>query len=248
MVVIKTAGPLRRVFLKNQQVQEVDAGEFRETDFSEAEVVPLSPDLDEERVSALVGERLSQAREEWEAEAARREKQALEQGRAEGVKEAETKMAARSSALTGMVASLATEREKVMHEVELVAVDLALAVARRFVTSAAILGDDVIKQSIKSAVQMVTEKEKLVIRVNPEDLEEVKSHQDDIIFIGDGIGKLDVRADKTIVRGGCVVETEIGNIDARLDTRLAELEKALKQAYYSQRAGEESGGSPDDGK
>ena len=108
---------------------------------------------------------------------------------------------------------------------------MSLAIARKFVDTAVVMNSDLIKKTIKSAVKMVTEKDKVIIRINPADLEEVRAHQDDIIFIGDGIGKLEIRPDKKVDRGGCVVETEAGNIDARIESRFAEIEKTLKQAF-----------------
>lgn len=233
MIVIKTGKPLRKVFLKTGEEVVARDGEFQETDFGVLESVSTAEVFDRETLENMIEERLSEARAEWQAEAAAMSQAAQEKGRAEGRAEAEAKLAARAKVFEDLIASLSAGREELMRKAESTVVDLALAIARRFVDVAADAGSDVIKQSIKSAVRLVTEKDKLVLRVNPDDLEEVRRHQDDIIFIGDGIGKLDVRPDKQVRRGGCVMETDAGNIDARLDTRMAEIEKSLRQVFHT---------------
>jgi len=236
MVVIKTKNPLRRVFVKGRFDPEASPDEFREVGFSagssDQEQAAADP-LEDERIKPLVEERLAEARAEWEEESRRLEEEAYNKGKAEGQAQAEAELSGQAERLKKLIISVEEGYRRLLHEGELAMVDLALAIARRFVKAAAVYNSDMIKETIKSAVKLATEKEKVVIRINPDDLEEVKSHQDDIIFIGDGIVRLEVRPDKNIERGGCVIETEAGNIDARNETRFAELDKALKQAYQN---------------
>lgn len=230
-IVIKTGQPLRRVFLKET------GAEFQSLEFAEGELsgLPYADPEDDlrfaERLEERLAERLETAREQWEQEALARERAAREEGRREGERAGREEIARRGAELASVIAALRQAREELLREGELAAVELALTIARRFVDNAALLGSDLIRQTIKSAVRLIVEKDKVVIRVNPDDLEEVRGHQDDIIFIGDGIGKLEIRRDRTIDRGGCVVETEAGNIDARIDSRFSEIEKALRQLY-----------------
>ena len=233
MIVIRTSRPLRKVFLKNGEEVRAFDDEFQEEDFSNIASYRTAPVPDEAAVNRLAEERLAAAHAEWEAKSEQMRLEALEEGRLLGEQQAEARLAEKKKVFQELIEALTGQREKVLHESENVATTLAMIIARRFVGAAAEATSDVIKQSIKSALRLVTEKDKLVLRVNPEDLEEVREHQDDIIFIGAGIGKLDIRPDKLVRRGGCIVETDTGNIDARVETRLAEMEKALKQAWYT---------------
>jgi flagellar assembly protein FliH len=229
MVVIKTRAPISKVFVKTSS----GGGEFVEG----MDVMLRQADpLDDERVQAALKAELDQARAEWEAETARRVDEAREQGMARGRQEAEGVISQRGAELASVMASLIQAREKLLDDSEQAVLDISLAIARRFVEQSALLGDELIRKSIKEAVKMVTEKDKVVIRVNPDDLDEVRGHQDDIIFIGDGIGRLEVRGDKHIDRGGCVIETEAGNIDARIASRFGEIDKAMRQAFNSRKA------------
>ncbi|MFC1537375.1 FliH/SctL family protein [Gemmatimonadota bacterium] len=234
MVVVKTGKPLQRVFVKGRYDSEASPGDFEEMSFSadsSGSEQPGSDPLEDERIKPLVEERLAGERAKWEEESKSLEQEAYDKGKTEGRQQAEAELAEQVERLKKLIVSIDEGYQRLLRDGELEIVDLALAIARRFVKAAAVYNNDMIKETIKSAVKMATERDKVVIRVNPDDIEEVKSHQDDIIFIGDGIGRLEVRPDKAIERGGCVVETEAGNIDARNETRFDELDKALKQAY-----------------
>lgn len=223
MVVIKTKTPLRRVFYKESDGEEFTALEL----FGQPPEDPLA----DERVQQALEEKLAAARSEFEAELGQKELEAFERGKKEGEVSAQKQIQERAAQLASVISSLEQARQMILAQAEDTVLELALEVARKFVESSALYGNELIKQTIKSAVKMVTEKDRVIIRINPDDLEEVRAHQDDIIFIGDGIGKLEIRPDKKVDRGGCVVETEAGNIDARISSRFAELEKALKQAF-----------------
>jgi flagellar assembly protein FliH len=43
----------------------------------------------------------------------------------------------------------------------------------------------------------------------------------------DGLGYLEVQEDPRVEEGGCIVETVFGNIDARIETQLANLREEL---------------------
>ena len=231
MVVIKTNLPVKRVFLKNvEPLGDEGAGEFSEMEFAAVEEDSEPDPLQNEKVQQYLEERLTEERARLELVQKKKAEESYERGRTEGAAAAEIKITERASQLASVIASLKEARQMLLAESEDAVVQLSLAIARRFIDTAAALNSDLIKQTIKSAVKMVTEKEKVVIRINPEDLEEVREHLDDIIFIGDGIGKLEIRPDKKVDRGGCVVETEAGNIDARIESRFAEIEKALRQS------------------
>jgi flagellar assembly protein FliH len=229
MVVIKTKSPIHKVFFKTSSGE----GEF--ISGMDAMLGQTDP-LDDELVQQALQEKLDEARAEWRAETERMVSGAREEGIAQGRQEAEGSIAQRGAELAGVISSLAQARDKLLDDAEESVLEMSLAIARRFVGQSALLGDELIRKTIKDAVKMVTEKDKVVIRVNPDDLEEVRGHQDDIIFIGDGINRLEVRGDKQVDRGGCVVETEAGNIDARIASRFDEIDKALRQAFNNRKA------------
>jgi len=45
----------------------------------------------------------------------------------------------------------------------------------------------------------------------------------------DGIQKIEVIADRRVKRGGCVLETSVGNVDARIQSQLSEIGNSLRE-------------------
>ena len=227
MTVIKTGKPVKRVFVRED-------GEGWDIGFQPIEDSFEDMGFNEEQFKKLLDERLVAARTEWEQEVELREAESYEKGRVQGEQAARADLTEELEKLNMIVRGITEGFDRLSAEAQEACVDIAIEINRRFVHTIAENSSDLIKETIKSAVRMATEKEKVVIRVNPADLDEVREHQDDIIFIGDGISRLEIRPDKLVDRGGCIVETEAGNIDARLETRFAELEKSLKDSLFGE--------------
>lgn len=225
MTVIKTGKPVKKVFVRED-------GEGWDIGFQPIEDSFEDMSFHEEHFKKLLDDRLAAARAEWEHETEAREAESYEKGRVQGEEASRIELAEELEKLNMIVRGITEGFDRLSAEAQEACVDIAIEINRRFVRTIAENSSDLIKETIKSAVKMATEKEKVVIRVNPADLDDVREHQDDIIFIGDGISRLEIRPDKLVDRGGCIVETEAGNIDARLETRFAELEKSLKDSLF----------------
>ncbi len=69
--------------------------------------------------------------------------------------------------------------------------------------------------------------DKIIVRLNPQDYQKIKKNEEEF-FQSIEEGKSIVFREKDEVQaGGCIVETEIGTIDAQLDTQLSAIKKAL---------------------
>lgn len=81
----------------------------------------------------------------------------------------------------------------------------------------------IVRQAVESALG-----DRVTIRLNPEDYKKIhtqmKALQDNV----DKSRRLVFKEDETISAGGCVVETEVGVIDAQLETQLRAIRKALE--------------------
>jgi type III secretion protein L len=151
---------------------------------------------------------------EEERQAARRAGQA--QGRDEGRAEvAGLLVAARAAA-----ARLQTEAAA---ELRTLAVRIAEKVLGRTLAAAPELCADVAAEALRAA----RHQRRVLLRAHPDDLAALEAARPRLRQLLDHAPDLDLRGDPTIDRGGCVVETEVGVIDARLATQLAAIERAL---------------------
>ncbi|MBI5299792.1 MAG: hypothetical protein HY877_05820 [Deltaproteobacteria bacterium] len=69
--------------------------------------------------------------------------------------------------------------------------------------------------------------DKIVIKMNPEDLKRLEKEDLEFRDLMDRTKQVHFKEDEAIERGGCVVETEVGTIDAQLETQLKAIRKAL---------------------
>ncbi len=80
---------------------------------------------------------------------------------------------------------------------------------------------------VLKAIDELRAKEEMTIRINPEDIAEAQKVIPALSNEVEDIEKVSFKADPLIARGGCLVETNIGMIDARLEIQLESLRKQL---------------------
>ncbi|MBI2343186.1 MAG: hypothetical protein HYV02_02435 [Deltaproteobacteria bacterium] len=80
----------------------------------------------------------------------------------------------------------------------------------------------IVRQALEAAIG-----DRIVIRVSPADFPTVASAEGELRSLLDRTKRLHVKEDESITAGGCVVETEVGTIDAQLETQL----KAIRKAF-----------------
>jgi flagellar assembly protein FliH len=85
----------------------------------------------------------------------------------------------------------------------------------------------IITDTIKEATRKIIGANNIVLRLNPKDLELIQETEADF-FDNNSYSNLKFEVDDRIDMGGCFVESEIGNVDARISSQLNELKKILK--------------------
>jgi flagellar assembly protein FliH len=89
-----------------------------------------------------------------------------------------------------------------------------------------------IDETLKFALKKVLGANKVIIKLNQKDLEHLKSNAEGI-FNDDIFSRITFESDERIEAGGCLVETEIGNVESRINTQLAELKKLLELHLFN---------------
>lgn len=103
---------------------------------------------------------------------------------------------------------------------------LAVKLAEKIIGREIERDDSTLADIVSAALRHARQQEALTVRVNPADLPRVQAHRDRL----DPSGRarfIDLVADPRVGHGGCVIEGESGTVDARLDTQLRVLERAL---------------------
>lgn len=85
----------------------------------------------------------------------------------------------------------------------------------------------VIKKTLQSAVN----EKRITLRVSHQQVNDVKVSIDNIVELHSEIDYIDVIPDDRLTNGGCIVETDVGIIDANIDTQLKVLEEQITKCY-----------------
>ncbi len=147
-------------------------------------------------------------------EAARRE--GFETGRADGVAEAAVALAAARSEAARLVAAAGPT-----------AIALAAKMAEKIVGRAVALAPETMAEIAGEALAGCRAGAGTVrVRIHPDDLPAVEARRAALEARAPAAA-LELVADEAVGRHGCVIETPQGRVDARLETQLAALERAL---------------------
>lgn len=159
-------------------------------------------------------------------------------GLARGREEGEGKAREAVALLQKAAARLADERSAVLSGAEEDLADLALAVAARVVRREVANDRELVVRVLKEALHRVSPLEEIVVRLHPTDYQVVRDSPGMLETLRE-IRNFEIAEDRRVGRGGCLVEASSGAVDARLETTLEEIERALHRT-----AEERRGGSP----
>ncbi len=139
--------------------------------------------------------------------------------------------AARQEALRrelDMVASdIAVAREILWQRQEGEMVALALDIAKQVIKTEVSQNPAVVHAVLANALRRITDKDNVRVRVSVSDAPRVKEAREDLMEIVDGLRFIEIVEDRRVGDGGCVVETNAGTIDAKIETQIAEVARTL---------------------
>lgn len=169
----------------------------------------------------------------WNAELERRiqerERAAMQRGREEAQKLFSQQTIAQRNDLIalqqGILGAIKDAVPQVMKACEEHLVELALDVARK-VIDATPAQAEAIRDNIVNAMRQVEESASYTVLVNPEDLKMLESAAGSLPR-SDENHRVTLVASNEVSRGGCIVETPFGRVDARRETKFELLKSAL---------------------
>jgi type III secretion protein L len=133
-------------------------------------------------------------------------------------------LAAVTELLVGARAAAARARANAESELRTLAVRIAEKILGRELQ----VDPGAVVDVVRAALKHAGEPRELLLRCAAEDLEALERGKPRLLERCRAAQVAVFRADPTVSRGGCIVETELGVIDARLSTQLDAIERALR--------------------
>jgi flagellar assembly protein FliH len=150
-----------------------------------------------------------------------------EQGFAEGLAEAQNQYRSKIDAFLATMRQIEADRKKRLLQSEQQIVELSLAIAGRIIEKQLETDNQWIVNTVKSALAEAVDRSRIEILAHPEDIPILVLAKEEFLSSIAAKAELHFVSEPSIRQGGCVLHTPQGTIDARLDTQLNEVKRAL---------------------
>jgi flagellar biosynthesis/type III secretory pathway protein FliH len=122
-----------------------------------------------------------------------------------------------ADSLHRMIQQFETIRSETYQDIEKEVVELALTIARKIVCHEVKTNRDVIVCVAREALSRVEDSGKVKIKMSPADLELIQNTKTQLAKHQENIQHVTFEASDSIEPGGCIIETDLGEIDARIE-------------------------------
>ncbi len=173
-------------------------------------------------------------KEDFKARIARLEREAYEKGFAQGQNDGldleKSKLEEMGKQYDALLLELRDLKIQIFNESEGEMLRLIELMLRKIIGEETKTNSAVIKHCITSASKFLTDKRKVRVIINPDDMEEVKKMLPDLARLTKG-GNFQLMEDPSIRKGGCILETGFGRVNATIDDQLDEMIKVIDKEY-----------------
>ena len=126
----------------------------------------------------------------------------------------------------GVVESLKAVLPRLAHESERALIELAIEAAQKVVAGLPI-EPALIEAVLREALGQIEGNAEITVQLHTEDLELLRKHGSPILEGLPGSGPLRFTHSSEVTRGGCILQTRFGMLDARRETKIEQLRKTL---------------------
>jgi flagellar assembly protein FliH len=121
-------------------------------------------------------------------------------------------------------------RKETYQEVEKEVVELALAIAKQVICHEITLNRDTVVCVAREALAKVEDPGNIKIRMSPSDLKFIKETRSQLSDLIENIDNVTLEAEENVQSGGCIIETDLGEIDARIERQMQIVEESFRLA------------------
>ena len=213
-----------------QDAQKAALAEAK-TKTDEAQVIKQEAEEEAQKIIAAANlkaaEMEKEVRQTLEAERKEAKEQGREEGREAGFAEGKAEVDRLIERTQVVLERAQDKRGEILSETEKEIIDLVLLISRKVIKVISENQRNVIISNVVQSLRKVKAKGNVIIRVNMADLKLATEHKQSFIQLMEGVKSVQVVEDSSVDSGGCIIETDFGEIDARISSQLAELESKI---------------------
>jgi flagellar assembly protein FliH len=161
------------------------------------------------------------------------------EGREEGYQEGRQEVERLIESLQKIISAAIEKRNQIIQESETQVINLVLLIAKKVIKVISENQRNVVINNVVQALRKLKSRGDVVIRVNLADVELTSEHINDFMKMVENVKSVTVLEDSSVDRGGCIIETDFGQIDARISSQLHEIEEKIIELAPIRSKGEE---------
>ena len=214
-------------------IKEAEDAAFREVKrkTDEAQVLKRIAQDEADKIIAAAQEKArmieSDSRAAFETERKEAEEEGRIAGREAGFVEGKAEVERLVERAQTVLQRAQDKRAEILEETEQEIVNLVLLIAKKVVKVISENQKNVVISNVVQALRKVKGRGNIIIRVNLADLKLSTEHTKDFIKLVEGARSIQLLEDSSVDEGGCIIETDFGEIDARIASQFAELENKI---------------------
>lgn len=119
-------------------------------------------------------------------------------------------------------------RREIHQKIEKEVAQLALSIAKKIVCHEIKTTEETVVCVAREALSRVENPGKIKIKLNPADLQFIQDTKFQLSHFLDDVESIRFEAEDSIQSGGCLIETDMGDIDARIEKQLQAIEESFQ--------------------
>lgn len=161
----------------------------------------------------------------------------FEQGERDGFEVGNKKAVSVAEEFQTVLDEIRTAREEILLQSEREAAALAMTLAEKIICREIEIQKECIMDVAKEALTMISGGDNVQIVLNPDDYAFLEGCKSDLLESVQGIKSISLEKESAVGRGGCIVKTSLGELDARVNNKIDHIFNALKDKVH-ERTGE----------
>ncbi len=154
-----------------------------------------------------------------------------EKGKAEAVSVYKKNIAEIQQNVTSFLKNIEDSKKEIFSHSEHIILKLCLEICRKIIASEITSNQDIILNVTRKALSYIAEREKLIIRVAPDDLKILNDKRDFWEPVTEKIKDVSIEPDERVKKGGCIIESNSGTVDARLGIQMDEIADLVEKIW-----------------
>lgn len=131
------------------------------------------------------------------------------------------------STLKSIIEDATFKRKNILENAEKDVLELAAHLTEMVIFEKINFDRDIVVNVVKDTLKHISGEIKIKIKLNPEDVESINKIKEDFLSQFDNIDEMELVSDKSVSRGGCIIETDNGIVDSNIRTRFETVKEEL---------------------